>query len=218
MKEKYTEKLYYKAYDHRVSIHCRAHHQKWRSKTMSRFNGCPTWDEAEEFVKNNSGDIDHRTRCTSTWNSKIPGRHFVVYFKDPQMLEILKNQYSDYIDVVERPLNSDHSELLSKERVLTRKTLFHGKFRYCFRAKPKVIPGTYRTNNSELKEMADWVRSTFKDSKEYTDFQIHSGWSFNYFFSNPQDAMLFKLTWNDHIDQCDRIKLISEIEETPDSQ
>lgn len=217
MKELFTSKLYYGKFTHRVVISC----------TFSRNppNRIPYFD-VFDFVKANLEAKKYRTRYDGSTHHRRDGNRrrsvrgaISIYFKDEAFLERLLEKYQE-IDIVsvERPLNSAHTEVLETERVLVRKTLFHNKYRYCIRTNSIRKPGMYNYSRSHIEEMYLWHKETFPELVEGTDYRIYRGWNANFFFANPKDAMLMKLVWSSSIESTDRIMLLSELEQTANTE
>ena len=156
-----------------------------------------------------------RTRHTSEYSYRRPAQH-TIYFSDKRVLELLREKFGEHITELMKPINEEHSQAMAQDKVLVRPTLFHGKYRYCIRASSKHITGTYRRSGTHMDQMVKWCAETFSHLEERKDYYIYKGFTKSFFFTNPADVLLMKLTWGDDIDRTERIMLTSELD-TPDA-
>jgi hypothetical protein len=212
MQEKFTEKLFFGKYDHRVTVKC----SSW-NRQSSEFMHPAVIDYLLKGITTPDKFRVRHSFCYSgsNWRSKEQSDLRTYYFDDPALLVFFQEKMPACLEEVTRPKNKDHSEALTKERVLVRSKLFHNKYRYCIRTKARWMPGTHRNSTEHMQAMVAWAEKHF-EGKGKDELYIYKGWTCNFYFSNPADAMIMKLTWGDDIENTDRIKLIGEINDEED--
>ena len=210
MIEKTTSKLYYGKFDHKVIVLSRTIRER-----SAKFKERPLEVDVIKVI-DEATDGKFRSRTQQHMLKKKrrgwirDGHATSLYFSGAEVLDKIKSTYPDGIVMVERPLNDEHSEMLSKDKVITRKSLFHRKYRYCVRVVANYH--YFRADKSKLKEIAEWHQTTFEHLKSGVDYHTYSGWNkTNYFFKEAKDAMMMKLTWGEHISETERIVLLDEV-------
>ena len=212
MKEKILQKLYYGGFNHKATIISRQPYQIFHGK-KKEFNKSPFRSSVEEFVSGYLDKDEFRIRENFSYLVSKETHYTVsVYFKNPSIIKRLEEEYGNFFIELEKPLNDNHTEVLEKDKVITRKSLFHDKFRYCFRCSYDYQRS--RTDQTDIfKEMVVWVEDNMKDKTKNEDYKIFEGFGYNFYFAHPNDAMMFKMIWHDYIKSTERIRLISEIED-----
>lgn len=204
MKQLITQKLFFDHYDHRVTMNV-AH--QWRQNDTSKY---PHPEVVERLIRELDPKHGIRVRHSPVLGRK-PSQH-CIYFADKRVLELLHAKFGDFITEVMQPLNENQTAAMKADQVLVRKSLFHGKYRYCIRTSRRHIPGTYKSTSAHMTAMVEWCKEAFKDRVEKQDYYIYNGFTKNFFFNNPADVLLMKLTWADDIDRTERILLQSEVQ------
>lgn len=216
MIETYTQKLYYKKWDHKVVL--RVSHE-WHSRHSQVKRKSANSTVLLDFVDQHMEQDQYRSLESTTWS----GRHYTmfktIFFKDPKLLDLLKGKFEHAIESIEKPMDAKHQEALQTERCIIRKKLFYDTYRYAMRIKTS---NTYPASQSRYKtfdELEKWVKlkqaQVGRPTRDH--FRINREWNMTVFFTDAQDAMLFRLSWPDNIDRVDRIKLLSEVTENEKS-
>jgi hypothetical protein len=167
------------------------------------------WVLAQKFNK-----ADYRGTESDKWawvvNRWAAERtYYTLFFSDPEIFDHIKSTIGEqYLVEYEKPLDSQHSEMLEKEKVITRKKLFYDKYRFAVRAKLKTQRGQY--DSSHINKMNLWCQEYFEGREG--DYRANTDWNASFFFLNANDAMMFKLS-NSDFSSTERIVLISELEE-----
>jgi hypothetical protein len=211
MKQSFTQKLFFDKYDHKVVLNVSP---AKRRDTQSNY---PHREVVEESINKLEPKDGMRTRHSESYSRKYPAQH-TIYFADKRILELLEKKYSAYLVEVMKPLNDHHTQALTVEKVLVRKKLFHGKYRFCVRTSRKHIPNTYKTTSEHMERMVKWCKSTYTTLEERKDFYIYDGWTKSFFFAHASDVLMMKLTWAEDIDRIERIMLIDELPEGAENQ
>ena len=160
MQEKYTQKLFFGKYDHRVILKC----SSW-ARQDSQFVHPAVIDYLIKNVEHTGFRMRYSEYYSYYKDEKPSFRTY--YFSDPALLTFFQEKLGDHLEEITRPKNKEHSEVLEKERVLVREKLFHGKYRYCIRTSARWIEGTHRSTTKHMNEMVQWCETHFKDrSKE----------------------------------------------------
>lgn len=208
MKKQITEKLFFKKYDHRVIINV-ADYQRSHRDEKGRPHPAVLEYLIDELEPNKG--VKYRHEHSYYWN-KTPARH-TIYFADKRILELILSKFADHVVSLCEPVSDAHSEAMDKEKVIVRKSFFHGKYPYCVRTSRKYVPNTHRTTSKHMEDMVKWCEETFPHLVSGQDYYIYKGWNKSFFFKNPADVLLMKLTWGEDIDRTERIKLIEDLPE-----
>jgi hypothetical protein len=212
MKETFTKKIYYKKFNHRLAIICRKNNREPQKPTPEILE----WLLNIKFGKNNwRGITSSSYEGPYTWQRRPAKNLYTVFFKDPEVFTYLAGIVGqDSFDEYERPMDDKHTEMLEREKVITRKILFHNKYRIAIRVparKSTTYPGT---TTKHLDEMEEWLTDNLGKRWESQDIYMVNRWTNGtFYFTNPKDAMLFKLVWGEYIGATERVVLISEMEE-----
>jgi len=202
METQFTKKIYYKKYDHRLVINART--SGYREPVIK-----PTAETVEWLLNKRFPDGGWRT--VSTYSYVHKSQQCSVFFKDPVVFEYLKEQVGeDFISVLEKPLSAEHTQMLeSNDKLITRKQLFYSKYRMCLRVSHTRL-SYWQTSSENVREMQAWCKEQFGDDQERC---MMSGWSRgNFYFKDPKDALLFKLTWGGQDVKTERVITVAELE------
>lgn len=210
MKELFTQKLFFGKYDHRVTMNVAHYHRHGENSIF------PHPIIVEYLIKELDPKDGIRIRHSSVYSTKRPSQH-TLYFADKRILAMLQERFGEHLVEVMKPVSDDHTQALVADKVLVREKFFHGKYRFCIRASRRHIPNTYKSTSAHLDEMVKWCKETFKHLDERVDYYIYDGWTKSFFFTNPADVLLMKLTWADDIDRTERIMLLSELPKSDDN-
>jgi hypothetical protein len=210
MKETFTKKLYYKKWDHKVIFRASTEWVSSRNPiAKTRVHPFLVYDAIDIKL-----DVDqYRTLESSAWSKKEYA--VTVFFKDPEVLELLKEKFDYAIESIEKPASPAHSEALEKERLIIREKLYYDTYRCAVRIKPDdgYDENGWNSRYQQFDELKKWVASTQKTcGRSGSDHvRINKEWNMTIFYKDPADAMLFRLTWPDCVKHVDRIKLITEL-------
>lgn len=203
MKKLYTKKIYHKKFDHRIVFNTRQSNRVRQDKKQ------PTAETIEWLLANNFKDDQWRSFSTYAYVNHV--YTITVYCKGPVVKDfLLKNVDNKYISELEEPMDAEHSELLSSnDKLVTRKDLFFKKYRMCLRVSPTQI-SAWQTSTDNIRKMQEWCVEQFgNDSDRYQT----SGWARgNFYFADPKDALLFKLTWGGDDVKTERVITVDELE------
>jgi hypothetical protein len=201
MQEFFTKKLYYKKYNHRILFKCQKSGVK---DTLAPSGEIITWLLDQKFAGQWRGITSYAydTKQTS----------YTIFFKNPDIYEHLAGLVdAKYFVEYEKPLDDQHTQMLETEKVVTRKTLFHGKYRIACRVDAKY-KSRYNYSQQHIREMEAWCKEQFGSPYSNRDrYRVNSWQNATFFFAEPRDATLFKLTHSD-IRLTERVVLISEME------
>lgn len=214
MIEKTTSKIYYGSFDHKVIIAIRTS----RSRS-AEYKDRPWGYKVRDFVaEHGTGKVRFREQDLFKKNKRgwgaRDGTGLTIFFTGSDLVDKLKKEFGQHVRFIEKPLSDAHSDMLTKERVITRKSLFHRKYRYCVRVEALSNYRTgWRRDTDKLEEIKKWHTETFAHLEKGSDYHTYNGWyKANFFFKNASDAILMKMTWGDEILSTERIRLLEEIE------
>lgn len=199
----FTKKIYHKKFDHRLVIAIRGNVGDKKK---------PTGEVIEWLLTNKFDKTDWRG--TTTYSYITRSSQYTVYFKKPEVLAFLKDAIAnEYFNELERPMDEEHSQLLhSNDKLVTRKSLFYNKYRVCLRVSPEVL-SAWQTSTANIQKIKDWCREQFGHEWDNGDRYAMSGWSKgNFYFADPSDALLFKLTWGGEDVKTERVITVAELE------
>jgi hypothetical protein len=206
MKEEFTKKIYYKKFNHRLVIKCRTP------------NGANKKLPSPEIIQWSLRGLDKAsyrgiTSNTYSWSSySITDTRFTLFFKDPKVKTMVEGVIgAENIETFERPMDEAHTDMLMRDKVVVRKSLFFGKFGFVMRASPRKEPGSYQRNSLHIQEMLEWCKDHFGTQRS-KDWKANHWHNASFFFREANDAMLFKLTFGEDIDQSEKIVLVKEME------
>lgn len=210
MKQLFTKKIYYKKFNHRLAIKTRTHQNQTKIPTP----------EVIEYLMNIKFGKDWRGITSSSyegpwkWNNRPSINLYTVFFKDPDAFEYLKGIVGDdQLIEYEKPMDAAHSEMMEREKVITRKQLYHNKYRIAFRVPVKNARGQTGYSTAHLREMEEWCVSQFGPMKENSDkYHVQRWTNGTFYFAEPRDAVMFKMVWSEDIGVSERVVLISELE------
>lgn len=203
----FTKKIYYKKFNHRMVINTRSRTAPAKQPTAEIIE----WLLVRKF--GNSAKPSMPWRGLSTY-SYIDGTYnYTVFFKDMEVFDYINDMAGEFIEILEKPMSDEHTEMLeSNDKLITRKQLFYGKYRMCLRVSPEQI-GKWQTSSKNIDQIKIWCREQFGDDRENADRYMMSGWSKgNFYFADPKDAILFKLTWGNQDVKTERVITHAELE------
>lgn len=203
MQIQFTKKIYHKKFDHRLVLSIR--HGNGDKKK-------PTAEVIEWLMANKFDKADWRG--TTTYSYVYGTSQYTVYFKKAEVLEYLQQTIAaDFISMLEKPLDEEHTKLLeSNDKLVTRKQLFYGKYRMCLRVAPEQL-STWQTSTANITKIKEWCTEQFGHWVGHQDRYMISGWSKgNFYFADPKDALLFKLTWGGQDVKTERVITVAELE------
>jgi hypothetical protein len=118
-----------------------------------------------------------------------------VFGKDLQLINHLQEMIdSKYLLELEKPLDEHHSQMLREDgKLITRKTLLHGKYRVSIRIHPSQAGNRWVQNYRKIKEIREWFDQQFGDDIDRATCFIST--KANFHFRDAKDAMLLKLVW-----------------------
>ena len=205
MKELFTKKIYYKKFNHRLAIMVRRHNTDNKSPTPEVIE----WLLNRKFPKGWRGMTSSSYATPYRWGRKPDKNLYTVFFKDPEVYNFLQGIIGqDYFDEFEKPMDEQHTQMLEKEKVVTRTKLFYDKYRIALR-----VPAKYKNRQaitSHLLEMKVWCNSQF--GQEGATYRTSIWTNGTFYFAEPKDAIMFKLVWGEDIKTTERVVLISEME------
>jgi hypothetical protein len=204
MKLEFTKKIYYKKFDHRVVILTRSYRASKYSDFKIPTSECLEWLMATKFDR---AEWKGLTSYSYVHNQQS----YTIYFKDTKVLDFLKSQLGeDGIEVLERPIDEEHSRMLTdNDKLVTRKSLFYGKYRMVLRVAPERL-SQWQTSTKNIQEMRGWCHKQFGlDDSKYSINGYSRG---NFYFAEVKDALLFKLTWGGEDVKTERVITVAEVE------
>lgn len=205
MEIQFTKKIYYKRYDHRFVINIRSGYSTDKRNQ-------PTGEVVEWLLKRKFTD-DKAWRAMATYSYVTKTNQYSVFCKGSEIFDYLKDEIGEeFINLLEKPLNDDHVSMLeSNDKLVTRKQLFYGKYRMCLRVSPEQI-SSWQTSTANIQKIKDWCREQFGNEFHNSDRYMISGWSKgNFYFADPKDALLFKLTWGGQDVKTERVITVAEL-------
>lgn len=204
MKELFTKKIYYKKYSHRLQIKCKYSGATGRTKTW------PTSDTIEWVVAQKFPD-QFRGRENINYYGGRPS-FYTLFFSNEEIFEFAKATFGDLLDEYERPMNSNHIEILEKgrDKVVTREKLFYDAYRVVIRISPPSDWAQQKKSQNYIRELQDWCKDNL--GPEGDAWRISGYWNKNLYFKEANDAMLCKLTFSDYIRTTETVRLLSEIQ------
>jgi hypothetical protein len=218
MKTLTTQKLFYKKYDHRITLKIVTESVYKRTKKAER--STPTESVLtyilDQQFPNDVFRIAYRTTYIGRGTRNGVYRYgravtsATVYFKNPKILEFIQGQFSTDIEVIEKPLDAAHAELLETTKMMTRSKLFLNKYRWVARVKPIWKNYSYRTEHIE--EMKKYVKKNMKHLVNLENYTVRGHHNCSFYFENASDLVLFKMVWNEYISEAIGITLLSELD------
>lgn len=206
MQKLYTKKIYYQIYTHRLSICC--------DNPTGRTNDplAPNQQVITWLLNNKFGPKAYKGLASYSY---VYNKHsYTVFFKDQAILEYLQQYIPEkYYLQLESPMDEEHVALLeSNDKLVTRKQLFYGKYRVVLRVSPTKLTA-WQVSTENINEIKAWCRNQFDlQRSDANDRFMMSGWTKgNFYFADPKDALLFKLTWGGQDVKTERVVLYSEL-------
>ena len=208
MKELFTRKIYYKKFNHRLAIMVRRHTTDTKSPTPEIIE----WLMNRKFAKQWRGMTSSSYEGSWSWGRKPSKNLYTLFFTDPAAFDYLESIIGrDYFDEYEKPMDEQHTEMLEKEKVITRSKLFYDKYRIAIR-----VPAKYQNRQSttaHLREMQEWCVSQYGRESDNQSIYRTSIWTNGtFYFADPKDAIMFKLVFGEEIKATERVVLVSELE------
>lgn len=213
MRELVTKKIYYKKFNHRLAIKTKIKYGDVKSPTP----------EVIEWLLNRKFANDWRATTSSSyegayvWGRKPSKNLYTVFFSKPEVFDFLEGIIGrDYFDEYEKPLDASHTALMEKDKVITRTKLFYDKYRIAIRVSAKRKAGPFGSSSTtHIREMQDWCVDQFGDESANLDrYKTHIWTNGTFYFTDPKDAVLFKLVFGEEIKATERVVLVSELEAT----
>lgn len=207
MQTLFTKKIYYKKFDHRIVIDIRS--GGYSSPKLKPTGEIIEWLLNRRYPEGNWRSMSTYSYIHSTYQCS-------VFSKGPELYEYLKEQIGEeYITIFEKPMSEEHVALLEgNDKLVTRKQLFYGRYRMCLRVN-HIQLGKWQTSSENVKEMQAWCDEQFGTDQERC---LVSGWSRgNFYFKDPKDALLFKLTWGGQDVKTERVITLAELEATTET-
>lgn len=204
MKTQFTRKIYHKKFDHRLVI-------KVRSSSSRRYEALkqPTSEVMEWLLASKFDRQDWKAHASYSYITY--DQNYTIYFSDTKVLDFVKEQVDgQYLELLEKPLDAEHTKMLKDNtKLITRKTLFYGRYRMALRVAPKRL-SQWQTSTQNIKEMKAWCEEQFgEDPNKYSVQGYARG---NFYFAEASDALLFKLTWGGDDVQTERVVTVAELE------
>ena len=213
MKELFTKKIYYKKFNHRLAIQVRRNNSDKKKPTpeiiewlLNTKFGKGTW----RGTSSHSYDYNRRD-----WYTQPSQCLYTIFFKDESVFTYLEGIMGrDSFAEFEKPMDEQHTQMMEKEKVITRSILFHKKYRIAIRVPSRKNPKGPGTTTAHLDDMTEWLENNLGARQESTDVYLINRWSNGtFYFANPKDAMMFKLVFGEYIGATERVVLVSELEE-----
>lgn len=244
MKETHTTKLYWKKWSHKLVISLGFEDNQFRKfltdinqverNIKKLLNSSSKEHRFLRTIEYRNSDIEDylKKNPRNTNYSPVYHHRLTIFFKDPEVFDLIKNSgLSHSLILHEKPVSANHLKALETEKCVVRKTLWFEKYRYCVRGKKRHGNFIFNPKNGryemdytdDYKEMMTWFEEQFVKGKSRVadkDFSIkevssyYDGSKVNIFFAHAEDVMEFKLTWPDKIKALERIKLLSEIDDS----
>lgn len=204
MKTEFTRKIYHKKFDHRLVI-------KVRSNSPRKYEGLkqPTSEVIEWLLACKFDRQDWKAHASYSYVNY--NQNYTIYFTDTKVLDFIKEQVdAQYLELLEKPIDAEHTKMLmDNTKLVTRKTLFYGKYRMALRVAPKRL-SQWQTSTQNIKDMKAWCVEQFgQDASKYCVQGYARG---NFYFAQASDALLFKLTWGGDDVQTERVVTVAELE------
>jgi len=209
MEELYTKKIYYKKFTYRLVIDCTGTfvtHGSKRYDSRAPTSSVIFWLMNKKFPTSSWKGLGSYSYITGTTS-------YTVFFKDKEILDYLEGEIGQkYFLALEKPLDDNHIEMLeSNDKLVTRKQLFYGKYRLVLRVGPERING-WQIKTDNIQKIKQWCRDQFGNYYEARDRYMMSGYRRgNFYFADPKDALLFKLTWGGQEVETERVVTYDEL-------
>jgi hypothetical protein len=235
VKEGYTKKLYWGKWSHKVTLNLgQTDEDKPSTQTAMKKTLKSTMDflkaTGEEFKTLSTYTYSQSTKTSDKrWQSYhsyyLVNNSLTLYFKSAQLLKDLlaDKKLGGIVTYVEKPFSDGHLEALEVERMVVRKTLWWDRYRYAARLKPQARNYGFPRVECELEQdIRQWIDDQLiKACKRYEDVDYRFTSSGYYktvmhlYFAHASDAMMFRLAFGQHVKHNERIKLLSELKDTP---
>lgn len=233
MKTGYTKKLYWAKWSHKVTLSLgqvdedKPSTQAAVKKTLKSVMDFLKASE-EEYKTLSTYTYAPNTKKTTRWqtyhNYYLVNHTLTLYFKSAELLEDLlaDKKLGSLVTYVEKPFSDGHLEALEVDRLVVRKTLWWDRYRFAARLKPQTRNYGFPREECKLgQDIRDWIdEQLIKACKRYEDVDYRftsSGYyktAMHLYFAHAQDAMMFRLAFGEHVKHNERIKLISELEDS----
>jgi hypothetical protein len=174
--------------------------------------------EVIEWILNTKFENQWRgieSTANNDWfSSKSIVLHYTVFFKDPAIFDLLSETIGqENFEEYEKPIDKQHTEQMAREKVITRSQLFFKKYRIAFRIPVRRTRGRTGFTTSHITQMQEWCEDQFGPQINNDDrYRIQRWTNGTFYFADPKDAILFKMTWSDNIGSSERVVLVSELE------
>lgn len=216
MKNKITQRLFFKKYDHCTTIQVVPEFNWKRSKkNLHPTESIVLFTLRQQFP---NADIKTSTRNTYSGRGWRNRRHYSgkliiknsIYYTDPVVGDYIETQFSNSLLVVEKPRDAAHAELLKTTKMITRQKLFLNKYRWVAKVKPRFKDYSYTTQH--IQDMADYIKKEMPHLVANDNYSHRGCYNASFYFSEASDLVLFKMVWNEYINDTTGITLLSEIE------
>lgn len=223
---KYTEKLFYKKYTHKIVV-------LYDDKIV---NGelvypCEGIENLLDWCIKNFGEYTFKYRTDTTYQkitknvrlhnvgyekieNVIDGYQTTIYFSSEENLEKMVAEYGDKIKSINKPKNKEHADLMESGTVsVMRNKLFWNKFRFKIVCDKTIVTyiGLLERFDAKIQEdnnLQEWFNEHTTDE---TALWFSSYDHYTAYFVDEDDAMFFRLTFGDKVKETLKVLLPKEI-------
>lgn len=236
MKELYTRKLYWGKWTHKITLDLGEYsssRDEDRLKLVVQRKKALTWIkgltsefktlEASSFSRSAPSIGSNYSTYLYKGHEYFYNNSITIFFKDESIIDKAKSDHywKSKIKNIEKPYNGAHLKAIEKEKLVVRKTLLFDRYRFVARMKPvnrdwDFNTGSY-TNAPLQNEMEKWILGKFGTLNLPEKFKYTTSGYYNaapsLYFTDANDAMLFRLTFGQDMKVFERVKLYSELDD-----
>jgi hypothetical protein len=228
-----TGKLFWQKYDHKLSINIvnnRSYSDVTNAKEVLRKELTRKFKNITDSIKMSCSSIYEPNPKTTSWSDRVR-YYMIVYTNNSQIFDYIVTKHNKKVFEVHKPFNESHKVAMKDEKIIIRENLYHKKYRFSFlvtdtveeykdtqytnyhsRTPYMIKQPIYYFNKTIVPWIEEYMENVGRKDKEF--FYVPPNYSSRkVFFANPEDAMMFRLTWGDEIKEMIKVKLISELDE-----
>lgn len=197
----YTSSLFYRKFPYKIVLV-----RQGESKGMRWKNG---WTHKKSLIWLNQKNISYRSNCRVRQSKKTGTINVTmrIFLENEKDYNDCLTKWQKYIVSTTRPYNQNHEDTLkNNEKIIIRKNLLYGKFRYIIR---------FRWNRTLMVdgELIKWLRENLviNHANHHIKWKMNS-WVPKVYTNDLSDLTLIKLVWSEQISEIIAIKTLDELE------
>ena len=199
----YTSHLFYKKFPYKIKL--------VRQGNVNSTSWSAGWTPQKSLTWLNKKHITYKSK---SWvkRSRKTGKITVtisIFLENSIDFDLCQSKWKKYIVSITKPYDQNHEDLLkNNEKLIIRKQLVYGKFRYIIKFKwSRFLIMDHK--------LSDWLKENIAaiDYGNCIKCKVN-GWSPRIYTSSLSYLTLIKLVWSDHILEIVFVQTLDEIEQS----